>query len=161
MKQIYSVFLILFLVFGMETSLAAAPSDDVGLSFTSELLSDGDVVLHVELQYRGSKPVFIYKSDLPWGIRRSLLLVGVCLDATKSVMSELNYIDDPSPGILELKPGQKLGGTISLKQRFPSLPECLRVRDALIFWSYQLSPTGSEKSFARTFGGLAIKRNNF
>ena len=158
MKRAFWVALALLL--GIAASEAAVARHDVQLLFASKSLSDGDVALHIELQYHGTKPVSIYKSDLPWGIRDSLLLVAVCLDATKSVIPAVTYIDDPSPGTLELKPGQKVQGTILLKRRFPTLPECLREKEALIFWSYQLSPIGNEKPIVRTSGGLAIRNQH-
>jgi hypothetical protein len=102
--------------------------------------------------------VSVYESDLPWGVRDSLVLVSVCLDGTKSLVPEVDYFDDPSPNRLKLQPGEVLSGSIGLARRFPTLRDCLLRSDALIFWSYQLEPIGSDTPFQRLSGGVLITR---
>jgi hypothetical protein len=142
---------------GLGTSGACAmASDDIALAVSSARLGGGDVALNVQLRYSGATPIAVYHSDLPWGIRDSLLLVAVCLDARKSLLPQVTYIDDPSPGQVQMRPGEALSGNVSLGRRFPALPECLKRSSALVFWSYELTPVGSREPLSRQTGGLLI-----
>jgi hypothetical protein len=109
------------------------------------------------MEYNGQLPIRIYKSDFPWGIRHSLILVVICLDGARTLIPELEYIDDPEPAVITVQPGQKYHGVISLAERFPTLSGCIASRDALAFWSYQLEPIGAAP-LARLSGGVVVKK---
>ena len=111
----------------------------------------------IDLEYIGRTPIHVYKSDLPWGIRRSMILVAMCLDGADTLIPELEYIDDPAPDIVTLGPGQKLHGTIRLEERFSTFRDCLKTKDALVFWSYQLSPIDAAPT-ARVSGGIIVRK---
>jgi hypothetical protein len=130
-------------------------SQDVNLSLHS--LGGPKDLIGLDLEYMGRTPTRIYKSDFPWGIRRSIILVVICLDGSHSVIPELEYIDDPEPAIVTLQPRQRYHGTISLAERFPTLSGCLTSRDALVFWSYQFAPIDATPS-ARLSGGVVVQR---
>jgi hypothetical protein len=119
--------------------------------------NDGKSQLAFDLEYIGHKPARIFESNLPWGIRQSLLLVAICLDGKRSPIEELEYIDDPTPNVVSLQPGQRAHGSIDLSDRFPKLDECLAKRDSVIFWSYQFVPVDGGPS-ARINGGVQINK---
>ena len=130
-------------------------SQDVKLSVHS--VGGPRDLISLDLEYIGQTPIRIYKSDFPWGIRRSVILVVMCLDGSRTLIPELEYIDDPVPTIATLEPGQKYHGTISLAERFPTLSNCITSRDALLFWSYQLAPIDAAPS-ARLNGGIVLQK---
>lgn len=129
----------------------------VRINVAARNANDGKSQLDVDLEYIGDKAVRIFESNLPWGIRRSLLLVAVCLDGKRSQITELEYIDDPTPSVVSLQPGQAAHGSIDLSDRFPKLGECLAKRDALIFWSYEFIPIDGNAS-PRLNGGVQISK---
>jgi hypothetical protein len=114
-------------------------------------------MIGVDLEFVGRSPTRIYKSDYPWGNRRSIILVVVCLDGLRTLIPELEYIDDPEPTIVTLQPGLKYHGVISLIERFPTLSSCIASRDALVFWSYQLQPIEGAP-VGRLSGGVVVKK---
>lgn len=117
----------------------------------------GKAQLDIDFEYLGDKPARVFESNLPWGIRRSLLLVAICLDGQRSPIAELEYIDDPTPSVVSLQPGQKSHGSIDLSDRFPKLRDCLVKRDALIFWSYEFEAVDASPS-PRVNGGVQLSR---
>ena len=155
------VVLVAFICFANGLCFAGEPGkrEPQGIRLNAEVRNsnDGKSQLAFDLEYVGDKPARIFESNLPWGIRHSLLLVAVCLDGKRSSIAELEYIDDPTPSVVSLQPGQKARGSIDLSDRFPKLGECLAKRDAIIFWSYQFVPVDGAPS-TRINGGVQISK---
>jgi hypothetical protein len=139
---------------GIERS-AGAERHDVKLSVRAATAPKP--VLDIDFEYVGKTSIRIYKSDLPWGIRRSVVLVAMCLNGAQTLIPELEYIDDPTPDIVTIEPGQQFHGTINLEERFTTLDGCLKANDALVFWSYQLSPIEAAP-IARVSGGIVVPK---
>lgn len=148
---------IVFLLFAPMSDVRAATPMDIHMSVASEG-NNGDVALKINLTYFGKQQLKIYKSDLPWGIKSRMILEALCLNGQKTPIPSVEYIDDPSPELVDISPGQTLEGLVKLAPRFPALAGCLTQKDALIFWSYQFAPLSNEPS-ERLSGGIVIPAN--
>jgi hypothetical protein len=84
-----------------------------------------------------SKPITVYESDLPWGIRERTVLLGVPA-STPAALSPLLYPDDPGPAEVRLLPGKRYQGKIELTRRIKGLSKALREESVIVFWSFQL-----------------------
>jgi hypothetical protein len=130
---------------------------DVKMLVTYDAKENARIGLLASLENDGPKSIELYKANLPWGIRDSIVLVAVCLDGKKEVIPAVDYIDDPGPGTVSMRPGEKVSGVIGLETRFPTLSMCLKRSDAVVFWSYRLS-TISANSQERLSGGVVIPK---
>jgi hypothetical protein len=102
-------------------------------------------------------PLRIYRNDLPWECRHSLILVAVRAGSGGGILAEDLPVDDPIVGETEVLKSQDLRGTIDLEKRFPSLLRALEQSDVILFWSYQLTPVG-KSSLPRQGGWLLIPK---
>lgn len=96
-------------------------------------------------------------SALPWSSRYSMKLIAVPDVRAGRPLREALPVDDPSVGLVQIQPGGRREGSISLERRFPEFTEKLRRHDILLFWSYQAVPAG-ENEWKRLFGGSVIRR---
>src|SRR5262249_55580997 len=97
---------------------------------------------------------------LPWGNRYSMVAVAVGLRSVGGfTLREVFPIDDPVPTEITIRSGDVLEGDVPLNDRFPTLPEEIKKRDVIVFWSYQLL-FGSRKEAAsnRVSGYVMIPR---
>jgi hypothetical protein len=77
----------------------------------------------------------IYKSDLPWGLRDSIILVAV-LPNGESL--EQNVISgDASIEKISLESNESVSGGINLKNVFKNLDVAIRKSDIHLFWAYR------------------------
>lgn len=95
--------------------------------------------LRVTLRSFSQTRTTIYKSDLPWGLRDSIVLIAVnphgeCLD-------QLLIAGDPTPEKISLNPAESVSGDIDLTEVFKDLDVAVRKSDILVFWAYQ-APEG-------------------
>src|SRR5262249_35617243 len=126
-----------------------APSVDVAAHLSGER---GLPSIEFSLTNTGSSSLDMYKSDLPWGIRSSTLLIAVQLNAERSSVPEALYIDDPGPTTVTLRPGQTFTGQINLVDRFPQFLKALTETDVVVFWTYV--PTRIDGTDGARFGGF-------
>lgn len=82
----------------------------------------------------------IYKSDLPWELRHSMILAAVTPPDSESLAQSV-IAGDPSPARISLKPNECVHGEIDLQKVFTDLPGFLKKSDVLLFWAYR-SPEG-------------------
>ena len=99
----------------------------------------------------------IFRNDLPWESRHSVMLIAVRAGAGNAILSEDLPVDDPIIGDVQIIKNQKLQGTIDLEQRFPDLIHTLEKADVILFWSYQLTPI-EKSSLPRQGGWLLIPK---
>lgn len=156
LKTFFSGLIVSLLIAINGWAMAGEPSY-IRISVSPAKLPSNDWQLEIHLEYYGKDQVAIYRSNLPWGIRDSLLLVPIVLDPIKTRLEEAQYIDDPRPEQLILNPGDKLSGTVRLLNRFPDLGKVAQERDVIIFWSYQLRPIEGQ-AFQRLSGAVMIPR---
>jgi hypothetical protein len=90
--------------------------------------------LRVTIRSRAVAPIKLYKSQLPWGSRYSLILVAVTPEG-KCLDKEL-FVDDPSPERASLEPKGSLSGSIDLQRIFKDLNKALSKSDVHLFWAY-------------------------
>lgn len=114
----------------------------------------GSLSLKVTITSRTTVPIEIYRSDLPWGSVSSLLLVAATGDRIGAPLDRQNAIDDPSPSRVVLKPGEVLTGNVDLTDQFPALPDTLKGREVILFWSYR--PRLADGSLLPRHGGWLV-----
>lgn len=149
--------LIFSLLMAINGWTVAGEFSDLRLRVSPVHLPGNEWKLDIQLEYYGKEQVTIYRSNLPWGIRYSLLLVPIVLDPIKTRLEESQYIDDPGPEQLILNPGDKLSGTVKLLNRFPDLGKVAQERDVIIFWSYQFRSIEGQV-FQRLSGAVIIPK---
>jgi hypothetical protein len=110
--------------------------------------------LIVKLTNKSSEPLMVYQHSLPWLGWHSMLLIAVKTDALGTTIDKYSPIDDPGPARITIKPGETLAGKISLIGRFPGFLEALKVRDVVVFWSYQFQPIDAAPS--KRVGGYVL-----
>jgi hypothetical protein len=93
--------------------------------------------LEISITNPGNQAITMFKANLPWSTRHSLLLVAVTADRSARRLNEALYVDDPSPGAVTVPPSQVLSGHIDLDQRFPELNEARKHSEIILFWSYE------------------------
>jgi hypothetical protein len=94
--------------------------------------------LHVSLTNTSGQVVEVFRSDLPWESRHSMILVLVEVHAGNITVPEIHPTDSPIVGEQTIGPGEILEGQILLEDRFPDLAKVLAHSDVIAFWSYQL-----------------------
>jgi hypothetical protein len=115
-----------------EVGHTRSPSVDVAVEAIK-----GSLSLKVTITSRTTVPIEIYRSDLPWGSFSSLLLVAATGDRIGAPLDRRNPIDDPGTSRVVLKPGEVLAGDVDLADQFPALPDALKEREVILFWSYR------------------------
>jgi hypothetical protein len=106
--------------------------------------------LAVTLKSGSANTVTLYRSDLPWGIRDSMIFVAVRPNGEPIDLALI--ADDPGPTQVSVKPREMLTGDIDLRHVIRDL-NVLRKSDVLLFWAYK-SP--AELQIPRWSGGLVI-----
>jgi hypothetical protein len=96
-------------------------------------------IVEFKLKNTGYQPISLYASDLPWGVRTSIMLVPVLLGADQAPLEPALYIDDPGPAVVIIAPAATLHGSVELVSRFPRLPAVLKERGVMLFWSYRVN----------------------
>jgi hypothetical protein len=109
--------------------------------------SPKSIQLRMTLTNTGKREIEIYRSDLPWGIKSSIVLVLVPNTPDPEMIKPALYIDDPGPDLVSIGSSQTVSGSIDLQHRFPDLAKALSRRDVLVFWSYR----GELKDGATTY----------
>jgi hypothetical protein len=121
-----------------------------------ELDGKNPLRLHVTLRSLAKTKITIYKSQLPWELRDSIILVAV---RSNGLRLDQNVVaGDPSPEQISLKPNESVSGYINLSDVFQGLDDAVGKSDIQLFWAYR-SPEGL--GLDRWSGGwiLIPKRN--
>ena len=105
----------------------------------AELRTTDPVCLRITVRSLATAPATIHKSDLPWEIRRSIILTAVT--SSGDSLSQNVVAGDPSLQKITLNPGQSVSGDIDLKAVFKDLDGARRNSEVLLFWAYR-SPDG-------------------
>jgi hypothetical protein len=114
--------------------------------------------LNLKLTNQSDKVLSVYEHSLPWKGLHSITLVAVETDNLGSrVLDKVDYIDDPGPGITQIKPGQSLTGQIILPKRFPDIVASLKRHDVIVFWTYQVVPVEGVDA-PRSIGWVMVPR---
>lgn len=137
-------------------SVDGAEPPSTGVRVTAgEITKSGDLKFIVNNE--SGRAVKIFESDLPWGVRKSLVLLVLPAGIDQTPLSPSLYIDDPGPTNLTIPPRATIIGTVHLRDRFPDLDSERKHRDLLVFWSYQLRVADGTLG-PRFFGGLLLPR---
>jgi hypothetical protein len=139
--------------------IANAAGEEGSLDVQARLaaLSASRIALEFTLRNSGSVPLEFFASELPWGIQLSLMLVPVTNDSGARRIAEALYVDDPRVGQVTIKAGEQLSGTVDLLHRFPTLPNFLKTREVIVFWSFQ--PTQVNRTqMHRTSGAVVLPK---
>ena len=102
--------------------------------------------LFFEMKYTGGKPVRIFASDLPWGIRERTKLFAFSLEESGRTLMPALYIDDPKFDPLVVQPNQILSGTIELQTRFPQIRKHNLMADAVVCYVYEMQNLVSDSN---------------
>jgi hypothetical protein len=117
----------------------------------AKLRKDEPSHLQITVRSLATAPATIYKSDLPWELRHSIILTAVT-SAGDSLPQNV-IAGDPSLQKITLNPGQSVSGDIDLKAVFKDLDGVRRKSDVLLFWAYR-SPDGL--NLPKWSGGLIL-----
>ena len=128
---VLSVVLTIFAVQG------AAQAKNSGVE--ANLWKDEPSRLRITVRSLAAAPATINKSELPWELRHSIILMAVT-PAGDSLPQNV-VAGDPGLQKVTLKPGQSVSGDIDLKMVFKDLDGARRKSDVLLFWAYR-SPSG-------------------
>jgi hypothetical protein len=90
--------------------------------------------LRMSLRSHAKARTTIYKSDLPWGIRDSIILVAVKRNG--EYVEQLRLADDPSPQRISVDPNQVLTGMVDLTEALRDIAVLTRKSDINMFWAY-------------------------
>jgi hypothetical protein len=118
--------------------------------------------LRLDVENPTTEPIHLFKTDLPWEWRYSILIKAFTDDAAGSELDErLPIADLPLSDLPEEKvrllPGKALHGRIDLRTRFPDLEETLKKREVIVFWSY-LPKVDHTNPQPRLSGSLTIPK---
>ena len=95
--------------------------------------------LQVSLRSLAKTRATIYKSDLPWGLRDSIILVAVKPNGEQ--LDQWPIAGDPGPEKISLSPNHSVSGEIDLTGVFKNLEVAVTRSDIQVFWAYQ-APRG-------------------
>jgi hypothetical protein len=113
--------------------------------------------LEVRVTNETPTPITVFRHSLPWSSAYSALLVAVKTDAPGTVLDRSRPIDDPIVGTVTIQPKETVTGEIDLDRRFPGLPDGLRERDVIVFWSHQLQTVDGDL-LPRTGGWVLLPK---
>ncbi|HZR65025.1 MAG TPA: hypothetical protein VFA85_07750 [Terriglobales bacterium] len=117
-----------------------------------EVALNREVPLHlrVTLTSGAANEVKLYRSELPWGNRYSMVFAAA--KPNSEVLDLVYPVDDPGPTQITMKAGDTLTGEIDLQYVIKDL-SILKKSDALLFWAYK---TPAALHLPRWTGGLVI-----
>lgn len=107
------------------------------------------------LRNNSSHVVSLMESRLPWRHRWSISMTLVKADDSRSILAPgASPFDDPSPSIVDIRPGETVQGIIELCDVFPTLTADLEVSRIDVFYAYDVSVIGNTDR--RRLGGWFI-----
>ena len=106
--------------------------------------------LRVTLTSGSARAVTLYRADLPWGNRNSMVFAATNPDG--EALDLWFPIDDPGPTQISVKPGEMLTGEVDLRNVIKDLG-ALKKSDVLLFWAYK-SPSAIH--LPHWAGGLVV-----
>lgn len=114
-------------------------------------LNDQDPLrLRVTLTSGAARTVTLYRSDLPWGNRYSMVFAAMKPNG-EALELELP-VDDPGPTKVSVQPKQPLTGEIDLRYVLRDA-SAVKKSDVLLFWAYRAP---AELQIPRWLGGLVV-----
>lgn len=116
---------------------AAQTKNSAGVQ--ANLRKDEPSRLRITIRSLADAPATIHKSELPWELRHSIILMAVT--PAGDSLPQNAEAGDPSLQKITLNPGQSVSGDIDLKTVFKDLDGVRRKSDVLLFWAYR-SPSG-------------------
>jgi hypothetical protein len=123
-------FLCWFVLLSSLAGLAQAADNDVSVTRSNK----DPLQLQISLRSRAKHRTAVYKSDLPWGIRDSIVLVAVWPNGES--LQPLPIAGDPSPEEVSVGPDQVLTGRVDLRKVFREIDSAIKKSDIHIFWAY-------------------------
>jgi hypothetical protein len=100
-----------------------------------EIGSHKPLRLHIVLRPNATKRVSIYRDELPWATRNSMVWIAVTLDG--ECLEKMIPVEDGAVGRLSLEAGQVLSGDVDLEGIFRGLDEARKKSDVHLFWAYK------------------------
>lgn len=123
----------------------AACCVQVSVSITPEGLRDPGK-LNVRLTNNSTSPLEVYKADLPWGNRYSLILTAVHEAQPNTQLKQVFFLDDAGPDSSVIQPKQSLSGQIDVRQYFENFESELAKGSVIVLWSYRLVTVDKQES---------------
>ena len=136
-------------------SIASGAEQSIPLQLTVTQIGQ-QARLKVSVTNESKHYLTLYKSELPWGNRYSMIVVPVSLAGNNEVVSSVGLIDDPAPGTTVIHSGETISGEVDLARRFPEQWPEVSGKPLLVFWSYQFA-TSDERKSKRLAGWLELK----
>lgn len=103
-----------------------------------EVTPTSEDYLRVIFKNVSSKTLQMFRSNLPWGIISSMIVVAVRQKGRgEAVEKAVPPINDPGFDPVAIRPGQTLIGEINLEYFIKNLDQERKNGDLLIFWSYE------------------------
>ncbi|HET9741834.1 MAG TPA: hypothetical protein VFQ00_03705 [Terriglobales bacterium] len=91
--------------------------------------------LRIKLRSFAQVQTTIYKSELPWGLSDSIILVAVT--PSGEYLEQSVVAGDPSPEKITLHPNESLSGDINLTRAFKTLEKTIHNTEINLFWAYR------------------------
>lgn len=113
--------------------------------------------LHITLKNTRQHSIKIYASNLPWESSSGLTLILVEAHAGDITLPKIVPTVSPIVGEYNIAPDQIMQGDLLLDARFPTLRAVLERTDVIVFWNFELKPTG-DSPFSRAGGWLLIPK---
>jgi hypothetical protein len=151
--------LILTILFGCLSSVVSTAEElQSALSIQVRVKDQGTPpVLIFELANHSNTPLVFDESALPWGGRRSLLIVGATV--SRGALSGAYPVEDRfKDEQVTLKPGEKLTGEVRLDMHIAGISEALRKGHVVVFWYFEPETQGRKMN---AYGGwVRVPRRN-
>lgn len=114
-------------------------AEDAQAGITVRLNAKTPLRLQLSVRSFAKVQTTIYRSDLPWGIRDSIVLIAVRPNG--EYLEQNPIADDPSPEKVSLGPNESITGEIDLSRVFKKIDTATMESDILLFWAYE-APKG-------------------
>lgn len=111
----------------------AQKQQEAGISV--EIRSQRPLRVHIALRTGATKSVSIYRAELPWATRHSMVWAAVRADG--ECLERIIPVEDGAVGRISLEAGQVATGDVDLEGIFRGLDEARMKSDVHLFWAYQ------------------------
>jgi hypothetical protein len=132
----------------LTTTVIAQTTTKAGV--VAELDRRSPLHLRVTLRSGAASDVTIYRADLPWGNRYSMVFAAV--RPSGESLDLMLPIDDPGPTKTSLKAGESLTGDVDLRYVIRDV-NALKESDVLLFWAYKAP---QELHLPEWIGGMVL-----
>lgn len=143
-------------------TVAAEEPAELTMRVTPTVSQNGEVSLRFKLRYEGKQSFEADRGSIPSS--KSLRIVSLGADRFPDYdnasticrsLKEVITIDDPSPGYVEVKPGQEFVEDVPLSNKVEGVKDVLGRCELVVTWSYKMY-TQDKVRFPRMAGSIVI-----